>query len=139
MNIAYELLIIIAISLFWSFFAGPVLCFGKDEHHYIRTHGVEAKNYLLKKSIFLFVPVFVITRNWKTGIIRKDSFWSLISLYIYQLCFFVADLIFYLITQNNMVYEKPIIFVILALIPLLALFILRGAITIVLLKENAEQ
>ena len=138
MNIIFELLIIVAISLFWVFFSALILCFGKDEHCYIRSEGIEKNNYLLNKTIFLFLPAFLMTRNWKTGIIRKDTFWGLIIIYIYQLCFFLSDLIFYLVTQSNMVIEKPFVFVILVLVPLLGSPILRIITTKMLSKRNVE-
>lgn len=136
MNFIFETLIIIGISVLFVFFAA-LICF-RDEHFYIKHEGVEKKHYILKKLRFLFLPAYAVTWNWKTGIIRKSTLWGLFGLYMYFLCFYIFDLIYYFLTVRNFVLSQPIIFVVLAVfVPLISILVF-GFVKLSVQRKNNE-
>lgn len=122
MNYIFETLIIIGVALFMIMFAS-LICF-RDEHFYIRHKGVEEKYYVLKKTKFLFLPAYAITWNWKTGIIRKSTLWGLFGFYIYFLGFYISDLVYYLVSNSNLILKQPIAFIaVTVFVPIVAIIL----------------
>lgn len=109
MNFIYETLIIIAVTLGQVAFAS-LLCF-RDEHFFIKTKGLEEKHFFLKKSRFLFLFALAVNWNLKNGIIRKSTFWATIWYYLFFLCFYIADAIYFALTKSCMVTNAPIYWV----------------------------
>jgi len=135
MTFIYETLIIIAVAIFLIAFAS-LICF-RDEHFFIRTKGIEEKHYILKKSRFLFLFALAINWNWKTGIIRKSTFWGTLGFYIYFLVFYIADMLFYVLTNKYMVLEEPIYWVMFLVIsPIIASLIFCLIKALVLNSKN---
>ncbi len=135
MNFIYETLIVIAVAIGLNAFAS-LLCFC-DRHFYIKTSGIERKCYVLKKSRFLFLFALAVNWNWKNGIIYKSSFWGTIGFYIYFLCFYIADTIYFILTKNCMVVAAPIYWVaFLVILPLIAIFIYSLTKSLVLYFKN---
>lgn len=110
MNFYYETLIVIAISLIIVGFA-TLICF-RDKHHFIRSAETEKNCYHLRKSRFLFLLVYGVTWNWKSGIILKSTFWGTLGFYFYYFCFYIVDMTYFIITNHYMIISQPIIFVI---------------------------
>ena len=137
MNYIFETLIIIGIALFMIMFA-TLVCF-RDEHFYIRFNGVEKKHYVLRKARFLFLPAYAITWNWKTGIIRKSTLLGLFGFYMYFLAFYISDLVYYLVTRNNLVLKQPIVFVAAAVLTPIVAVILFEIIKMRIKYVNGEE
>ena len=137
MNFIYESLIIIAIAFAIIGFAS-IICF-RDRHYFIKSKDIEKKHYILRKSRFLFLYAFAVTWNWKSGIILKSTFWGTLGFYAYYLCFYVADMVYFIVTDNYMIITKPIIFVIFAVIVPWVLAILFCAIKSIILAIRKEE
>ncbi len=137
MNFIYESLIIIAIALVMIGFTS-LICF-QGNHYYIKSKGIEKKHYVLKKSRFLFLYAFCMTWNWKSGIILKSTFWGTLGFYAYYFCFYVADMVYFIVTDNYMIITKPLAFVIFAAIVPWISAILFCAIKSIILSKRKEE
>ncbi|MDE7454972.1 MAG: hypothetical protein K2M64_04005 [Clostridia bacterium] len=137
MNLFYETLIIIVVALFQVAFAS-LICFS-DEHFFIKTKGLEEKHYFLKKSKFLFVFPLAVNWNLKNGIIRKSSFWATIGYYIYFLCFYIADVIYYAVSTSCMVITAPIYWVVfMVILPIVISVVYLVVKCVIYIKKKAD-
>lgn len=128
MNFIYETLIVIAIALVEIGFASFICFRGRDEHYFIKTTEIMNDHYVLKNTRFLFLFAYGLTWNWKTGIIRKWILWVTVGFYSYFMCFYIADLTYYLVTHSYMILVEPIYFIVFAaIIPIVASIIISVA------------
>lgn len=116
MNYLLETLIIVGIAIFCLGFISLICFRGRDEHYFIVTDVVRKDHYVLKKSKFLFLFAYGLTWNWKTGLIRKSVLWGYVACYLYYLLFYIADLVYYLVTSKNMIFNEPVLFVVFSVV-----------------------
>lgn len=85
---------------------------------------MKEKHYYLNKSKFLFVFIFIMNYKWKKGYISKNSFWALVSVYIYLLLAIITEIIF-MCFQIILRIDIPLLFVcIWIVVPFICLFIM---------------
>ena len=123
-----EIIIVFGVSCFLVAVFSLIICIS-DKHTGEGAVGILDKNaktrhYCLKKSRIFFVFVFLMNRKWKKGLISKDSFWGLLTVYSYLICASIVEIIF-MCCGIILRLDMPLIFVgVWVLIPVLLLIVL---------------